>query len=251
MSERGDPGRVWFVGHATVLIELDGKRILTDPVLVPRIGPLVRVAAAPAEELFERIDLVLVSHAHHDHLDRRSLRMINRDARAICAAPAARAIASAGLSPEPLEPGEALRVGDLEVVATEAHHDGRRWPVLGGSGSVGFVVRGSRSIYFAGDTDLFDDMRDIEGIDVALLPVAGWGPRLPAGHMGPEAAADAAALIGPEVAVAIHWGTMRRVGMRLRGPLDAPARRFLAELERRAPAVRGAHLDPGEALELE
>src|SRR5688572_7048396 len=109
MNEPGHRRRVSFVGHATVLIELDGVRILTDPVLVPRIGPLVRVSDAPADELFERIDVVLVSHAHHDHLDRRSLRMIDRGARTICAAPAIRAIASTGHTPEALEPGESLR----------------------------------------------------------------------------------------------------------------------------------------------
>lgn len=243
-----------FLGHATVLIELDGVRILTDPVLGPRVGPLIRIASPPAPEHIDGIDVVLVSHAHHDHLDRRSLRMIDRGARTVCVAPAARAIASTGHTPETLEPGESLRIGELEIAATEAHHDGRRWPLIGGDAgdrSVGFVVRGSRSVYFAGDTDLFDDMRAIEGIDVALLPVAGWGPRLPAGHMGPEQAADAAALIGPEVAIAIHWGTLRRVGMRPQGAIDAAPRRFLAELEKRAPAVRGAHLEPGEALELD
>jgi L-ascorbate metabolism protein UlaG (beta-lactamase superfamily) len=241
--------RITYLGHATVLIELDGLRILTDPVVVPRIGPLVRVVPKPAPELLEEIDVVLVSHAHHDHLDRRSLRKISRSARTLCARPASPAIASTGHSPEVLEPGDAADVGGIEIAAVDAVHDGRRWPLLGSSRSIGFVVRGSRSVYFAGDTDLFAGMRELEGIDVALLPVAGWGPRLPAGHLGPAEAAEAAALIGPEAAVAIHWGTLRRVGMRA-GALEGPPRRFLAELEKRAPRVRGVLLRPGEVLDL-
>ena len=63
--------RIRFLGHATVLIELDGVRILTDPVLGPRVGPLIRIASPPAPEHIDGIDIVLVSHAHHDHLDRR------------------------------------------------------------------------------------------------------------------------------------------------------------------------------------
>ncbi len=242
--------RICFLGHATVLIELDGLRVLTDPVLRPRIGHLRRTVPDPDPEHAASIDLVLVSHAHHDHLDRGSLRRLDPAVRVLCAAPAARPISSAGLSPEILEPGEEARVGPLEVVATEAHHDGRRWPLVGGRGSVGFVLRGSRSVYFAGDTGLFPGMERLGSIDLALLPVAGWGPKLPAGHLDPDAAAEAAALIAPAVAVPIHWGTLRRIGMRAEERAEAPARRFLAALAERAPAVAGELVEPGDWLDL-
>jgi L-ascorbate metabolism protein UlaG (beta-lactamase superfamily) len=244
------PAGVTYLGHATVLIELDGMRILTDPVLGSRVGPLVRVVAEPSPELLEEIDVVLVSHAHLDHLDRRSLRRIDRSARTVCAAPAASAVASTGHEPEVLRPGETVRVGGLEIVATEATHEGRRWPLVGGRESVGFVLRGSRSVYFAGDTDLFDGMRELGDIDLALLPVAGWGPRLPAGHLGPDEAARAAAMIAPREAVAIHWGTLRRIGSRPIAAHDEAPRRFLARLAEHAPQVRGTFLEPGGSLKL-
>ena len=242
--------RVCFLGHSTVLIEIDGMRVLTDPVLRPRIGHLRRIIAEPRRDLYEDVDLVLVSHAHHDHLDRPSLRRLADSTRAICAAPAMRAVASSGLAAEAIEPGSVVRAGPLEITATDADHDGRRWPLIGESRAVGFVVRGGdTSVYFAGDTGLFPGMSAIGPVDVALLPVSGWGPSLPAGHLGPEEAAEAAGLIAPRVAVPIHWGTMRRIGMRAGGPADEPARRFLAALPERAPAVRGELIEPGGWLD--
>jgi L-ascorbate metabolism protein UlaG (beta-lactamase superfamily) len=242
--------QITYLGHATVLIELDGMRVLTDPVLVSRIGHIVRIGPEPAAEATAHIDLVLVSHAHHDHLDRRSLRQIAPSARVLCPEPAARPIASTGLSPEVLEPGEVERIGNLEVAATEAEHDGRRWPLFGGNRSIGFVVRGSRSVYFAGDTDLFEGMREIGPVDVALLPVAGWGPRLPAGHMGPDEAAEAAARIAPRIAIGIHWGTLRRMAMRSDEEPHGAPRRFIERLGELAPEVRGELLEPGASLDL-
>src|SRR5262249_42087815 len=96
----------------------------------------------------------------------------------------------------------------LRVTHAE-HAPGRGW---GSSGPrpVGYVVEGSRTVYFAGDTDLFDGMDGLaDGLDVALLPVGGWGPRLPAGHLDPDGAARALLLLRPRIAVPIHWGTLR------------------------------------------
>ena len=85
--------------------------------------------------------------------------------------------------------------------------------------ALGYVVRGpSGSVYFAGDTGVFDGMSEFGPVDVALLPVSGWGPRLPAGHMGPEEAAEAVGLIHPRVAIPIHWGTYERMAMRADRP---------------------------------
>lgn len=246
-----DRSRICFLGHASVLIEVAGMRVLTDPVLRSRIGHLRRIAPEPPPDLLDRIDLVLVSHAHHDHLDVPSLRRLGGSPRLLCAPPALRAVSAAGLDPEAMEPGEVVRMGALEIEATGAEHDGRRWPLIGGSQALGFVVRGaSRSVYFAGDTGLFDGMAEIRDVDVALFPVAGWGPNLGPGHLGPEEAAEAAALISPRMAVPIHWGTLRRIGMRSTEARGEPARRFLAALARSAPGVRGELIAPGEWLEL-
>ena len=113
------------------------------------------------------------------------------------------------------------------------------------------MIDGSTSVYFAGDTDLFDGMARLAGrVDVALLPVAGWGPRLPPGHLDPESAARAAALIGPSVAVPIHWGTMRSVGARHDPDPRRPALAFAAAVQERAPETAVRFLMPGETMNL-
>jgi L-ascorbate metabolism protein UlaG (beta-lactamase superfamily) len=245
-------GRIVYVGHATVLIELDGVRLLTDPVLGGWIGPLHRHGPPPRSEWVEGLDAVLISHLHRDHADPRSLRRIAGDVPLIVPAGTAGFFAKLRSGPViELAVGRPHRVGALRVTATPADHDiGRRGVA---AAPVGFLVDGSRRIYFAGDTDLFDGMRAIgDGLDVALLPVWGWGPTLGPGHMDPERAARAAALLAPRVAIPIHWGTFYPVGLaRLRPrPLSEPPREFAARLRALAPEVGARILDSGSAFDL-
>jgi len=234
--------RMHFVGHSTVLVELGGLRVLTDPVLGLRVGPLRRVVPPPPVPLHSAVDLVLVSHAHHDHLDLPSLRRLGGST-ALVVPPGLRAFLSArgfgGVAE--LAPGEALQVGGLTVTATPAAHDGRR--LFGPSSqAVGYVLEGEgRRVYFAGDTDLFPQMRDIGagGLDVALIPVWGWGPMLGPGHLDPHRGAEAVARLRPRVAVPIHWGTYAPLGMagRMRRQLTEPPCRFgVAVSARRLPS---------------
>ena len=69
------------------------------------------------------------------------------------------------------------------------------------------IEGGGRSVYFAGDTDVFEEMADLAPVDVALLPIWGWGPSMGPGHMDPARAAEAARLLDARVAIPIHWGT--------------------------------------------
>ena len=138
------------------------------------------------------------------------------------------------------------------MIATAATHDPRRWPFGPQAEPVGYVIQGSRSVYFAGDTDLFLAMGELRGsVDVALLPVWGWGPRVGAGHLDPDRAAAAAALIAPRLTIPIHWGTYA-LGLRPK-PMSNPERpaREFAELARRyAPEVEVRVLAPGERTTL-
>ena len=144
-----------------------------------------------------------------------------------------------------LEPGDEVGLGRARLSATQADHDARRMPWSPADG-LGFVLD---RVYFAGDTDLFDGMAEIgeRGLDVALLPIWGWGPRLPPGHLDPERAAEATRLLSPRVVIPIHWGTYLRAAMR-RGDLEAPAREFAAAVARTAPASEVVVLRPGEAF---
>jgi L-ascorbate metabolism protein UlaG (beta-lactamase superfamily) len=240
---------ITWLGHSTVLIELDGARLLTDPVLGKRVSGLVRVAPPVAPESSSEIDTVLVSHMHADHANSASLRQVGTSATVLAPPGAGPWLRRRGLGDvKELRPGDEADAGRVRVRAVPAVHQGRRHALADPSDSIGFVVRGSRSVYFAGDTDLFPEMAKLaNGLDVALLPVSGWGPTLGPGHLDPERAARAAALIRPRVAIPIHWGTLG-LPLGIARPPDAqrPAREFEALAADVAPDVEVRVLIPGE-----
>ena len=244
-------GEITWLGHATVLIEMGDLRILTDPVLRHRIGPLVRVVPEPVP--VGSVDCVLVSHLHADHADVRSLRSIDCRGPFVAPYPGGAWLTGRGLArATDLRVGQDLNLGSVRVTATPATHDRRRWRFGPAADPVGYLVRGSASIYFAGDTDLFLAMAELRGhVDVALLPVWGWGSRLGAGHLDPESAAAAAALIAPAVAIPIHWGTFTMPHVRGHAEDRArPAREFAEYAKRYAPAVEVRMLTPGAKTSL-
>jgi L-ascorbate metabolism protein UlaG (beta-lactamase superfamily) len=241
--------RITWLGHATVLLELGGVRLLTDPVLRSRVIHLRRHGPAPGAQ--GRIDAVLLSHLHYDHLDLPSLRMLEPTPRLVCPVGAGDFLAGAGLGDaDELSTGDWLQIGGVRVEATPAEHDGTRRPRGPVARPIGFVARGECSIYFAGDTDLFDGMAELGPVDVALLPVAGWSPKLGAGHMDAERAAHAVELLRPGVAVPIHWGTLHSLTQSRGDWFTDPPARFAAQVAERAPDVEVRVLSPGESLEL-
>jgi L-ascorbate metabolism protein UlaG (beta-lactamase superfamily) len=247
--------QVTWIGHATALLELDGARVLTDPVLRGRIGHLRRQARPPSSEAIARLDAVLVSHLHGDHLDLPSLRGLAGAPRVIVPRGAGDWLRRSGVEHvEELGTGETAAVGPLLVEAVPAEHDDRRRPFGGGpaADALGYVLRGSRAVYFAGDTDLHDAMEALGALDVALLPVWGWGPTLGEGHLDPQRAARAAALLRPRLAIPIHWGTFYPAGLRRwrPAPLTEPPRRFAAQVAALAPDVEVRVLAPGESTPL-
>ena len=240
---------ITWLGHATVLIEMGGVRILTDPVLGHRIGPLVRVVPNPVA--VGPVDCVLISHLHADHAHVGSLRALDRRGPVVAPYPGSAWLTGRGLVPAiDLRVGEDLSLGSVLVTATPATHDRRRWRFGPAADPAGYLIRGPSSVYFAGDTDLFLAMAELRGqVDVALLPVWGWGSRLGAGHLDPESAAAAVALIAPAIAIPIHWGTFAMPHARRHADeRDRPAREFAANVERYAPAVDVRVLAPGATL---
>jgi L-ascorbate metabolism protein UlaG (beta-lactamase superfamily) len=202
------------------------------------------------------IDAVLISHPHPDHLDFPSLRRIGEAVPVFAPPGAAQAIRRRGFGQVvELAPGAGAALGGLRITATRAVHDGHRWKVgRRFASAAGFLVEGAgRRVYFAGDTDLFAGMAALGGdLDAALLPIAGWGISVGHGHLDPRRAAEAAAMLRPRLAIPIHWGTLLRADLRRRAPelLARPAREFVAQVAKRAPAVEAAVLEPGESIEL-
>lgn len=248
-------GRLTFLGHSTVLIEVDDLRILTDPVLRDGLGPVRRQTRAVLPELFADLDAVFISHGHHDHLDLPSLRAIPGRPTVIVPRGFGALVGRAGCGPvEEVVPGDRLAVDRVHFEVVPAQHSGRRHPFGPDGPALGCVVRGSRSVYFAGDTDLFPGMASLAGTpDVALLPVWGWGPRIGWGHLDPGRAAQAAALLQPRLAIPIHWGTFYPAGLRRvrPAPLATPGPAFAEAARRLAPGVAVRVLAPGESIELD
>ena len=240
---------VTWLGHSSVVIELDGVVLVTDPVLRSRVLLLRRAVAAP--DLPARVDAVLISHVHYDHLDRPSLRLL-RPGAAIVVPRGARTWVPHGRFDPVVEVGEGERtnVGPVVVQATPAVHAVRRRrrdiPALG------YMLHGSQRVYFAGDTDLFDGMRELgSGLDGALLPISGWGRHVPTGHLTPERAAIALEMLRPRWAIPVHWGTYAGPGGRhvLVDPGRA-AREFAALAADLAPGVEILVPEPGASISI-
>lgn len=150
---------------------------------------------------------------------------------------------------EELAPGQFVDAGSLRVIATPANHSGFRPPIGPHGVPIGFVIEGSRRVYFAGDTDIFREMADLAGkIDVALIPVWGWGRNLGPGHLDPKRAAEALNLLQPTVAIPIHWGAFAAPRVRQRDPsfLVEPPHRFADYAALLAPQVTITILQPGD-----
>ena len=212
------------------------------------MGHLRRVAG-PAPPIGP-VDAVLLSHVHWDHLDLRSLELV-RASRLVVPRGAGRLLERFEGVVE-LDEGEAVTIGALTVRATHAEHLARRLPFGATTPALGYLIEGSRRLYFAGDTDVFDGMRELApALDAALLPIDGWGPRVGPGHLDPQRAAEALQLLRPRVAVPIHWGTYRRLGLsRDPATLREPAASFERLAAELAPEVETRILAPGERTEL-
>jgi L-ascorbate metabolism protein UlaG (beta-lactamase superfamily) len=227
-----------FLGHSTVRVEMAGRTVLTDPLLARTVGALRRVVPLPDPSAWAGVDLVLISHLHGDHLHIPSLRTLGTNTRILVPRGAGAWLRGRGFpNAGELSAGESIQDGDLRITGVRAEHSGHRWGPRSTHGpateSLGFLLEGGGStVYASGDTDLFDGMAVLgrRAVDVALLPVWGWGPTLGPGHLDPVSAAEAVARIRPRFAVPVHWGTLTFAGMaRVPSPLRARMRRLLVD----------------------
>ena len=247
--------RLTFLGHSTVLVDLNGVRLLTDPLFGHlAAGAIRRQMPAVLPDILVGLSAVFISHGHFDHLDLASLRALPGQPALIVPVGLGRVVAKAahGVVHE-MRPGDRLQLGDLTVEAVHAEHDRRRSLFTASEDTLGILIAGSTSVYFAGDTDLFPGMRQLAGrVDVALLPVGGWGPRLGRGHMNPSRAAEAVVRICPAIATPIHWGTLYPFGLRrLAGrQFERPGEAFREAVAARAARVDVRILQPGQSMPL-
>jgi L-ascorbate metabolism protein UlaG (beta-lactamase superfamily) len=201
--------RITWWGHATMLVE-DGVRVLTDPVLTAPFRYLRRRSGVTPDASLLRPDVVAISHLHGDHLHLRSLRRLPRGTLLVVPRGAGVLVSDLDLTIQEVDVGDVVEVGDVRLTVVPAKHDGgRSRPSRVRGIAVGYVVEGTVRTYFAGDTGRFQAMAEIGPVDVALLPVAGWGPTLGRGdgHLDAKQAAEVLGLLQPAVAVPMHYGT--------------------------------------------
>ncbi len=244
--------QVTWWGHATVSITDGGGHLLTDPVLGNRIAHLRR-RRGTRPVLPSPVDAILISHLHADHFDVASIRQLPGVPLVVPHGAGAFVRRTLGHRRpcHELSPGAEITVGDLRVRAVPANHTDLRHPwSRHRAAAVGYVVEGDCSVWFAGDTDLFAGMTDLGHLDLALVPVGGWGPSLGPGHLDPRRAAEAVRRSAASSAVPIHYGTLWPYGLdKIRPELfEPPGRRFAQCAAEISPNTIVHVLNPGESL---
>lgn len=215
-----------LLGHATVLINFEGLNIITDPVLFSRIGahsmfgtfgPIRRQACALTPAALPKIDLVLLSHAHMDHFDLRSLRALRGDFTAVTARNTADLLGKTQIKQATeLGWGDKTVVksanGDAEVEAFEVEHWGARWRHDKHRGYNGYIVsRNGKKIIFTGDTAMSDGFKGIQGkgpFEFACMPIGAYNPFIWS-HCNPEQALEMTNDAGAKHVLPTHYYTFR------------------------------------------
>ena len=228
--KNGEIGVTW-IGHASFLIQAEGMSLLIDPNWAKWLKVIKRMKL-PGLHLHELpdIDLVLVTHAHFDHLDRKTLREVAADQPIVVPFEVGNLVHDLGFhSVNELHYWETFEHGPLRITLTPAHHWGARMLHDSHRGFGGYIIEvGGRTIYHCGDTAYFEGFREIGArhrIDVALLPIGAYDP--PSGrevHMNPEEALKAFVELGAKRMVPMHFGTFRLSYE----PLHEPPERLLA-----------------------
>jgi L-ascorbate metabolism protein UlaG (beta-lactamase superfamily) len=215
-----------WLGHSTILMNFQGLNIITDPVLFPRIGaqstlgtvgPIRRQASALTPSELPKIDLVLISHAHLDHLDLPSLRAIPGKPFAVTARNTGDLLADSRLNQfAELGWGERQNIktdkGEVEVQAFEVRHWGARWRRDTQRGYNGYIIkRGGKKIIFGGDTAMSDGFKAIRGagpFEFACMPIGAYNPYINS-HCNPEQALQMTNDAGAKYILPMHHYTFR------------------------------------------
>lgn len=252
-----DASLVWL-GHASFLLTLGGKRMLVDPVLADRVGLIERMSAPgiPIGEL-PPIDIVLVTHNHRDHLDAWTMKRLGPKPTYVVPRGNAKLISSFNNAEKiiELEWWETTKIDSLEIMLVPSRHWSMYWPwdrddALWG----GYVIKGPEgTAYHSGDTGFWDRFEEIGkragSIDWAMLPIGAYEPRwfMNPQHMDPDESAKAAMMMGAKNFVAMHWGTFKLTDE----PVGAPPGRARAAWAREGGKEENLWiLDPGETRRL-
>ena len=256
--------QITYIGHATLLLEMAGARVLTDPNFEPKLGRLLARVSAPgiALEALPRLDALLLTHAHADHLSFKSLDRLPRDIPLYAPSAVARWLVRKGYRHAiPIDDGESISIGDaLRVHTGRATHKGNRYGFDRWRSATNMYLLESadESAFFAGDTALTPSTHELvervlwgqdRELDIALLPIGyapAWKPGFRRGHLTGDDALALFATLRARAMLPYHWGTFRHVTSSAHDAID----RLRTSLAAHDARERVHVIEPGESLTL-
>jgi L-ascorbate metabolism protein UlaG (beta-lactamase superfamily) len=254
--------QITYIGHATLLLEIGGVTLLTDPNFDPKLGKILPRVSAPgiALEKLPRLNAILLTHAHADHLSFDSLERLPRKIPLFAPPVIARWLRRLGYDHAvELAPGETAHLGDVTIHAASATHRGNRYGYdRWRSDANMYLLDAGETIFFAGDTALVDDTHHLvervlwkngRELDLALLPIGyapWWKPGFRKGHLTHEDALTLFEKLRARMLVPYHWGTFRHVTATAHDAI----RRLRERLETHHLRAAVRIIEPGESLSL-
>ena len=254
--------RVTYIGHATLLIEMGSRRILTDPNFDDTLGRFLPRVSPPGIALRElpSLDAIVLTHAHADHLSFRSLNELPREIPLFAPPAVATWLIRLGYThARPLPADGQVTVGDVVIHAAPARHQGSRYSVdrWRSAANMYLLDAGNETCFFAGDTGLSSDTHRVvaeiihaqrRALDIALLPIGHapwWKPGFRRGHLSADDALQLFDRLNARYLIPYHWGTFNHVTS---NAFDAIERlRFILPNFVKKEHVR--ILEPGHSLE--
>lgn len=196
---------ITFWGHASFYVDVEGYGIAIDPVFDDRAFVRWRHKPIPRADCYSGTRLILITHAHTDHLSIDTIRGFPQEAVILCPRPSERYISTLGREVRPMSPGEEYMFPGGRVVAVMAKHAGTRYGVRSQTdgGAMGYVIYTQYgTVYFSGDTSLFEGIYEVgrkHAPDIAVINITG--------HLHGEDAVEAARAVGSEIIIPAHFGT--------------------------------------------
>jgi L-ascorbate metabolism protein UlaG (beta-lactamase superfamily) len=246
--------KITYIGHATLLIEYGDMNVITDPMFSKRIAfsNIKRhMAPKPKFEQLPEINVILISHWHFDHLDKRTMKRFSRDAKVLINVHLGKIPRRLGFTDvRALEWWESTTVGRLKITSVPAFHFSGRPPFFTRKNYCGFVIEadGEKTVYFAGDTGLNNNFAEIGrrfDVHVAILPIGAYKPKsFRKHHLSPEDALEAKRIMGAKILVPCHWGAFNLSWE----PMDEPPERLMKAARKEGIEKEVAMLNPGESV---